>query len=206
MQRLLISGMDGRMGQEVLRLAAEHGFEAKCFAPGMAGDLIVDFSHPARLEALLVSPLPLVIGTTGYTEEQLRRIREAAKARPIFQAANFSPGMYVLEQLGALARRMLPEAQLMLIECHHAAKKDAPSGTALRLAERLGLPVEAINVLRGGTVRGVHELVFLGQEEHITLTHTAESRAVFARGALQAARWLMDQPPGYYTMADWMDG
>lgn len=206
MQRLLISGMDGRMGQEVLRLAAEHGFEAKCFAPGMAGDLIVDFSHPARLEALLVSPLPLVIGTTGYTEEQLRRIREAAKARPIFQAENFSPGMYVLEQLGVLARTMLLEAQLMLIECHHAGKKDAPSGTALRLAERLGMSMEAINVLRGGTVCGVHELVFLDQEEHITLTHTAESRAVFARGALQAARWLMDQPPGYYTMADWMDG
>ena len=202
MNRLLISGIDGRMGREVARLCPDYGFAPRPFVPEAQGAVIVDFSHPDCLDGLLESPLPLVIGTTGYTAEQAARIREAARARPVFQAANFSPGVYALGAAVRAARRMLPDWDVSLIERHHIRKQDSPSGTALDLARRIGLKKEQILSVRGGTVRGVHELTFYGPEETLLLIHAAESRAVFAHGALRAARWLIGQSPGMYGMKE----
>ena len=200
MKTLLISGFDGRMGRETARLAAEYGFAAVPFAANAAGDVIVDFSHPDCLRALLASPLPLVIGTTGFSAEQQRAIEAAADARPIFQAANFSPGVFALNRLSQTAKALLPGWDTALIERHHAGKRDLPSGTALRLAE--ALQTDHVLSVRAGTVRGVHEAGFYGPDESLLLIHAAESRAVFARGAINAAKWLLRQKNGLYHMED----
>lgn len=200
MKTLMISGYSGRMGQACARLAPEYGFAPREYAPGAAGDALLDFSHPDCLDSVLACPLPLVIGTTGYTEAQTESIRRAAAERPILMSANFSPGVYALGELSEKAQRLLPDWEVFLIEKHHAAKRDAPSGTARMLAERLG--AGQVFSLRGGTVRGVHELDLLGPEESLTLTHTAESRAAFAHGALRGAAWLLGQGPGLYGMRD----
>ena len=202
MKTLLISGISGRMGREIRQLAASYGFASRTFTPSASGDVIVDFSHPDCLDSLLSSALPLVIGTTGYTAAQQRAIEAAAGARPIFQAANFSPGVFALNRLARQAKAMLPDWDVCLIERHHAQKRDIPSGTGLALAR--ALQTENVLSVRGGTVCGVHEAGLYGPEEHLLLTHTAESRAVFARGALKAAAWLTDQPCGLYHMEDIM--
>ncbi|MBQ9299069.1 MAG: hypothetical protein IJ214_01015 [Clostridia bacterium] len=198
MKKLLISGFDGRMGQQTARLAPDYGFDARPFSLGEPGDVIIDFSHPDCLDALLKANIPLVIGTTGHTQAQRQRIAKAAASRPIFQAANFSPGIYALQAAAKAVKALLPDWDTSLIERHHARKRDRPSGTALRLAQTL----EAGQVLsvRAGTVRGIHELAFYGPEESISLLHTAESRAVFAHGALRAALWLTEQENGLYGM------
>ena len=200
MKTLLISGFSGRMGQAAASFAPEYGFAPRDFEIEKAGDLLMDFSHPDCLADVLACPLPLVIGTTGYREEQTRAIRQAAESRPIFWAANFSPGIHMLKTLAELARGLLPDWQISLVETHHAKKRDAPGGTARMLAENL--QITSVHSIRGGTVPGIHEIGFYGPEEHLTLTHTAESRAVFARGALKAAAWLMDKGPGLYCMSD----
>lgn len=203
MRRLLISGLDGRMGSLAASLAQEYGFEPRAFAPDATGDVILDFSHPDCLEALLRSHLPLVIGTTGFSDAQQQAIRQAAERRPILQSANFSRGVCVLQQLIRQARHALPDWQASLVERHHAAKQDQPSGTALALAGSIGLPPREIHAIRAGTIRGAHELTFYGLGETLTLLHCAESREIFARGALQAAQWLLEQGAGLYGMEDW---
>ncbi|MBQ9197287.1 MAG: 4-hydroxy-tetrahydrodipicolinate reductase [Clostridia bacterium] len=202
MKTLLISGYDGRMGQETVRLAASYGFDAQPFNPDAPGDVIIDFSHPDLLPSLLKGGLPLVIGTTGFSPIQRQAIQNAAAARPIFLAANFSPGIWVLQRLAAMAGELLPGWDAALIERHHAKKQDSPSGTALQLAEQAN--IHQVCSIRGGTVRGIHELSFLGPEESLALIHTAESRAVFAHGALRVACWLLDRPNGLYGMDDLM--
>lgn len=198
MKILLISGFSGRMGQEIARLAPEYGFLPREYQAGMPGDALMDFSHPDCLQDVLAYPLPLIIGTTGYSEEHLLAIKAAAKKRPVFLAANFSPGIFALEALAQTARALLPEWDVSLTETHHTAKRDMPSGTARTMAERL--QIDQVLSVRGGTVRGIHEIGLYGPEEHITLTHIAESRAVFAHGALKAAKWIMDKAPGLYGM------
>lgn len=200
MKILLISGFDGRMGQECARLAADFGFSPQPFEPNAAGDLLLDFSHPDCLDAVLACPLPLVIGTTGYSAGQTDAIRKAAETRPVFLSANFSPGVYALGLLAEQARRLLPDWDIAIIEKHHAAKRDIPSGTAQALSARL--QTDRVLSIRGGTVRGVHEIGLYGPEESLTLTHAAESRALFARGALRAAKWLTEKGPGLYGMRD----
>ena len=200
MKTLLISGFDGRMGQECARLAPEYGFLPLAYQVGRVGDALLDFSHPDCLPHVLACPLPLIIGTTGYTAFQQEAIRQAAKSRPVFQAANFSPGVYILGLLAEKAKDLLPDWDISLTELHHASKADKPSGTALHLAEHL--QIDQVLSIRGGTARGTHAIGFYGPEEHLTLTHTAESRAVFAHGALKAANWVMDQGAGFYEMND----
>ena len=204
MKTLLICGMEGRMGSETARLAPAHGFTPRPFRPGASGAAIIDFSHPDSLEGLLAAGLPLVIGTTGHTQAQQESIRRRSRTLPIFQSANFSMGIYAMTQLACLARRLLPQWELSLTEVHHAGKKDAPSGTALALSEVLSLAPERILSIRAGTVRGIHALGLYGREEHLLLTHTAEGRAAFAHGALQAASWLICHKSGLYGMADLM--
>ena len=192
-------------------------------------DVLIDFSSAKALEGLLAfglaRKLPMVICTTGFTPEQLEKIEDAAKAVPVLRSANMSLGVNAIAKLVAEAARILYPAgfDIEVMEMHHRRKIDAPSGTALLLAdsvnEALGgdmdyvygradrheaRPTKEIGIssLRGGTVVGEHEVVFAGQDEVIRITHSAFSRAIFAKGAVAAARFLCGKEPGLYTMPD----
>jgi len=193
------------------------------------GDAVIDFSHPAALEGLLdfcmVHKLPVVLATTGYSEEQLARIGEVARSIPVFRSANMSLGVNVLLDLIKRAAALLGEDfDVEIEERHHRRKLDAPSGTALMLAEAAAsaLPYEAeyvydrhgvrkprdrreigISSLRGGTIVGDHTVVFAGRDEVIEISHHAASREVFAAGAVKAAKFLSGVgAPGLYDMSD----
>ncbi len=185
---------------------------------------IIDFSRPEGLSAILryatEHHLPVVLAATGYNEEDLAAIRAAAKDIPIFRSANMSLGVYVLRTLARQAARLLPSFDIEIIEKHHNQKIDAPSGTALMLYDAVSNPDTApvfgrngrtqkrekneigIHAIRGGTVPGEHEVGFYGPSEIVTLSHSAQDRSIFARGALQAARFLAQQQPGEYSMDD----
>lgn len=193
-------------------------------------DVIIDFSRPACLPGLLeyaqAHRLPAVLAATGYPPEAMAAIREAARHIPLFQSANMSLGIHVLKKLVAQAAALLGESfDVEIVETHHNQKADAPSGTALALYHTLesvyGPPREQVNgrsgpackrkpqeigihALRGGTVPGIHEVGFYGADEIITLTHTAQSRDIFALGALKAAAFLLNQPAGLYGMDELM--
>lgn len=191
-------------------------------------DAVIDFSHPAALGPLLEfctqRRLPVVLATTGYDQEQLTQIDEAAKAIPIFRSANMSLGVNVLLDLVRRAAALLGEDfDVEITERHHRRKLDAPSGTALMLADAASsaLPYEAsfvydrhsvrkprdareigISSLRGGTIVGDHSVVFAGRDEVIELSHHAASREVFAVGAVKAAKFLAGvDAPGLYDMS-----
>lgn len=191
-------------------------------------EVVIDFSTPHLLEDLLqylrANGLPGVLCTSGYSAEQLRQIADAAQQVPLFQSTNMSRGVYALRALAALAVRMLPGYDIEIIEKHHSKKADSPSGTALTLLSAVRQensrvvygregelpPREAgeigIHAVRGGTVTGEHEVGFYGNNEVILLSHQAQSRGVFAVGALAAARWLLGKGPGLYGMKDLMEG
>ena len=177
--------------------------------PRVEGAMVVDFSLPAAMDDLLAFCLkngyPLLSGTTGLTPDQHIRLQETGETIPLLWAPNFSLGVAVLRRLAGEAARLLgSDYSIHLIETHHAAKKDAPSGTALLLVEALhqagGEPT--VQSMRGGTVPGTHELHFLGPGESLEFTHRAEGRTLFARGAVRALGWLSSQPPGRYRMED----
>ncbi len=245
---LVISGCNGRMGRVLEELCAaapdlqiKAGFdilgpsdrEFPVFANPAEfqeeADVVVDFSHPAALTALLAfcvrRGIPAVLATTGYSDEQLVEIEAAATAIPLFRSANFSLGINVLKALARQAAVLLGEDfDIEIVERHHNKKVDAPSGTALLLADAISeaLPYEpeyvydrhsvrrprdrreiGIAALRGGTIAGDHEILFAGRDEVIELRHSAQSREVFASGALKAARFLAQcQAPGLYDMED----
>ncbi len=186
--------------------------------------VIVDFSRPEGLSALLsyarAHRLPVVLAATGYNEEDAAAIAQAAKEIPIFRSANLSLGVYVLKTLARQAARLLPDFDIEIIEKHHNQKIDAPSGTALMLYDAVSqpgaLPVFGrngrtqkrekneigIHAIRGGTVPGEHEVGFYGPSEVVTVSHSAQDRSIFARGALRAARFVASQQPGEYSMDD----
>ena len=186
--------------------------------------VIVDFSRPEGLSALLsyarAHRLPVVLAATGYNEEDAAAIAQAAKEIPIFRSANLSLGVYVLKTLTRQAARLLPDFDIEIIEKHHNQKIDAPSGTALMLYDAVSqpgaLPVFGrngrtqkrekneigIHAVRGGTVPGEHEVGFYGPSEVVTVSHSAQDRSIFARGALRAARFVASQQPGEYSMDD----
>ena len=170
MTGLLLFGAEGRMGREVAALAAQYGFTL-----GEKAEAAIDFSHPdaldAVLDAVLARGIPLVSGTTGYSLAQQQQIHAAAQRVPILRSANFSLGAAVMARLLAQAASSLPGWDGALIERHHAGKVDAPSGTAIALAQAMALPREGILSVRGGTVRGLHEAGFYGPEEHLTIVH-----------------------------------
>lgn len=172
-------------------------------------DLFIDVSAPQglsqTLKAALKTHTPLVLGTTGFSKESFQRIQDAASQIPLFYAPNFSLGMALLQKLTAETARCFSfPSDIDLIESHHAQKKDAPSGSALWLKETIQKerPQASLSIhsLRSGSLIGEHTLHFNTEEERITLTHTAHSKKAFARGALQAALFLKQQPPGFYTM------
>ena len=193
-------------------------------------DVVVDFSTPeATLSAIEICRQQrkgVVIGTTGFTPEQRQQIEAAAKEIPICQSANFSVGVNVVLKLLQQAAQVLgDEYDVEIIEAHHRAKVDSPSGTALRMGEvvarALGRDLRANAVygregntgardrkaigfatVRGGDVIGDHTVLFLGEGERVEISHKASNRSNFALGALRAAQWLQDKPPGLYDMQD----
>lgn len=200
-----------------------------CFADVATDfDVVVDFSVPsASMDALnycVENHKPIVLCTTGFSPEQISQIADAASRIPVFRSANMSVGINLLCALAKQAARMLGGTfDIEIVETHHNRKIDSPSGTAAMLAEAVAEaspdekqlvygrhdknhrrePSEiGIHSLRGGTVVGEHELLFLGQDEVISLKHQAQSKAVFAAGALRAAAFLHGKDPGLYDMND----
>ena len=226
--RLSLFAPNGRMGRAIAAAVAEDpGFAIDADH----GDVLVDFSSPTGLHASLdravAGGIPILVGTTGLDDFAARRIGAAAKDIAVLQAANTSLGVALLSDLVERAAKVLgPEWDIEILEMHHRLKADAPSGTALALgdaaargretkmkAERgrdgTGLKREegAIGFasLRGGTVAGDHDVIFAGPEERLILSHRAENRQIFARGALAAARFLVGKAAGVYTMRDVVD-
>ena len=193
-------------------------------------DAMVDFSSPVALEgnihAAIGAGIPLVIGTTGLEEAHHTAIDNAARVVPILQTGNTSLGVTLLAHLvKEAASRLGPDWDIEIVEMHHRMKVDAPSGTALLLGEAAaeGRGVDIYDnmesgrhghtgarrpgaigfaALRGGTVAGEHSVILAGEQERLTLSHSAENRLIFARGALKAAEWLIGRPAGRYTMQD----
>ncbi len=185
------------LGKQPLGLLIET--EAKEQLP----DLFIDVSLRDGLKRRLACGRPMVIGTTGLSQEDWSLLREEAKRVPIFYASNFSLGMALLKKMAADLARLFP-GEVHIEETHHEKKKDAPSGSALSLAGaiekvRPGRKV-AITSVRLGEVVGEHVLKFTADEENIELSHEARSRRVFALGALEAAKFLLGKPPGLYGM------
>lgn len=194
-------------------------------------DVVVDFSHAeatvANCRLAAAKGRPFVTGVTGLADEQVSSLRECAKQIPVVHAPNFSVGVSVLCRLVAEAARLLgPQYDIEVVETHHRLKKDAPSGTAVRLVDvikqatgrtsttygRQGMvgakPEGEIGVssIRTGSVVGEHTVVFGGTGERLELTHKAESRAAFATGVLAAVRFVSGRRPGFYTLEDILAG
>ena len=194
-----------------------------------AADVIVDFSAPAATEALceavLKNPKPIVVATTGFTPHQQNLLAEVAKVAPVLYSTNMPVGIALLKQLVRDVSSKLKDFDIEIVEMHHRHKVDAPSGTALTLAEFAaegrGLDLDKVRVsgrdgqigprtkdeiavmaLRGGDIVGRHTVGFYNDGEYIELGHTATSRETFSKGALRAAKWLVDQKPGMYSIND----
>jgi len=252
---VIIMGAGGRMGSTLMRLAREDrelklvgaveksdrledlkggdliaNSDPKAVFSSFPEAVVVDFSHPQAtvdtVRAAEAQGNPVVVGTTGFDEAQKEVLQEAAYSIPLFMAPNMSVGINVLlEFLPKLAALLGPDYDLEISEIHHKHKKDAPSGTAVKLAESLAelrgwdneslryarqgmigeRPEEEIGVqtIRGGDVVGEHTVYFLGPGERIDLTHRVYSRDTFAQGALRAAKWLSGKSSGrIYSMSD----
>jgi len=236
--RLLVHGAAGRLGAMIVKVAQSQSDLAVKGATRedpvdkliTSTDVVIDVSAPAA--TIVVARLcaenekPLVVGTTGHTQEQIDALHLVSQRCPVLLAPNFSLGVNLLFWLGeTVATKLGEDFDVEIVELHHRLKKDAPSGTAKRLAEliaearqlsyvqnarhgRKGLvgerPVDEIGVhaVRGGDIIGEHTVLFAGLGERLELTHKASSRETFARGAIQAARWIHGRSPGIYEMRD----
>jgi 4-hydroxy-tetrahydrodipicolinate reductase len=223
--RISLFAPNGRMGKAIAAAVAENpGFELD----QDHGDVLVDFSAPAALrsslERALSAGISLLVGTTGLDETAELQIARASEQIAVLRAPNTSVGVALLADLVERAARVLgPDWDIEITETHHRMKADAPSGTALLLGEAAArgrqteLKSEAgrngsaqkreegavgFASLRGGTVAGDHDVLFLGPEERLVLSHRAERRLIFARGALAGARFLVGKPAGLYSMRD----
>ncbi len=254
MIRVILHGCNGRMGQVITNLAAQDpeitiaagvdvndsvrnaypvfGSLAEC---DVEADVVVDFASAAAVDALLdacvLRGLPCVVCTTGLSQAQLAHVQEAAKQVAILRSANMSLGINLLMKLLKEAAPILADAgfDIEVVEKHHNQKLDAPSGTAIALADAVNeaFPEEdryeyvydrsgrrekrpkkeiGISAVRAGSIVGCHDVIFAGADEVITFSHTAYSRALFGKGALQAAKFLAGRPAGLYSMANVIDG
>jgi 4-hydroxy-tetrahydrodipicolinate reductase len=217
--RALLIGAAGRMGKTVLDLAQsdrEIEIAAQCdlgdpIEPAMKNcDVAIDFSQADSINEICRAASQhaksLVIGTTGHSQQQRKTIEETAHSVPIVLASNFSVGVNVLFWLTQKAAELFgSDFNPEIVETHHTMKKDAPSGTAKTLTEILKgvrsseIPIQSI---REGEVVGEHTVIFKGPGESLELTHRAANRGIFARGALRAAKWIINKPPGLYSMQD----
>jgi 4-hydroxy-tetrahydrodipicolinate reductase len=248
MTRVAVNGVTGQMGGAVIEAATDSevvvGFATSDVAnvdgipvvnPGDSAaalreydvDVVVDFAVPEGTltvaEACVDAGVPMVVGTTGFDEDGMARLKDASETIPLLKAANFSQGIQVLQRLVREAVGTLDEYDLELMETHHNRKVDAPSGTANSILdviqeERDVEPVygreghapredDEIGVFarRAGDVRGEHELILAGNDEVLSLSHRAEDRGVFAAGALDAATWLVGRDAGWYAFGDVVD-
>lgn len=247
MVKILISGIFGHMGRNVLELVNADA-ETECIGGvdlksgnienvpvydsfekvQKKPDTVIDFSSAANLDNLLnyakKTGCALVLAATGYSDAQLKQIEKAAESIPVFKTANLSVGINLLQKLVKEAAEFLGESfDVEIIEKHHNLKKDAPSGTAYMLAESVneafggskvyvygregmvGARKKAevgIHAVRGGTIVGEHEVMFAGEDEIITISHSARSKKVFAAGAVKAAKFMCGKPAGKYDMKD----
>lgn len=245
MTKILICGIGGKMGENLIKLTdGDEQAEIICGVDLHAHDIgvpvyksfdevkekpdvIIDFSSPAALKAELdwavKNNCPVVLASTGYSADDLKLIDETAKRIAVFKTGNFSLGINLLVKLVKKAAETLGDGfDIEIIERHHNQKVDAPSGTALMLAESARSAFEdgkpllngrdgivgkrgkeiGLHAVRGGTIVGEHEVMFAGEDEIITLSHSARSKKVFAVGAIRAAKWLVGKPAGKYDMND----
>lgn len=246
--RILLVGCNGRMGQAMaMRVKDEPGMEIVAGVDVVqdktnsfkvysdlseiteSPDVVVDFSHISLTEALLefciANKLPLLLCTTGVAGDLDRKISEAAKTIPLFRSFNMSLGISLLQALVRQAAKVLGDTyDIEIIEKHHNAKLDAPSGTAIMIAQAAASALSfepqyvydrtgelkkrdhheiGIHSIRGGTIVGEHEAMFIGPNEVLTISHSAGSRELFVNGAVKAAAFLLVHPtPGLYTMDD----
>lgn len=190
-------------------------------------DVIIDFSNPASLDGLLeyclATGTPIVVASTGYSDEQIQKIKNAAQQIPVFFTFNMSLGINLLVELAKKAASVLGnQFDIEIVEKHHNQKIDAPSGTAIMLANAINETLDnskhyvydrhsrrqkrekseiGMHAIRGGTIVGEHDVIFAGHDEVITLSHSATSKTVFAEGSINAAVFLKDQPAGLYDMS-----
>lgn len=192
-------------------------------------DVIIDFSNPANLDMIISyvekTKKPVVFATTGYSDEQLEKIANLAKIAPVLRSANFSLGVILLNRLVKEVTPVLADTfDIEIVEAHHNKKKDAPSGTAMMLLKsaqeatgyeanfgREGVEPRVkneigVHAIRGGTIVGEHQVLYCGEDEILTLSHSAHSKKIFANGAIKAAKWLCQKQPGYYDMEDVLFG
>ncbi len=247
MIKAIMHGCNGAMGQVISSLAEADGemeivagvdlnTERKNGYPVYASleecpraDVIIDFASAKAVDHLLdycaATGTPVVLCTTGLSEEQIRRVEETAEKAAVLRSANMSLGINLLLKLVKEAARVLAAADfdIEILEKHHNRKLDAPSGTALALADSINEAMESqyhyvydrssrrqkrdpkeigIQSVRGGSIVGEHDVIFAGQDEVITISHTAYSRAIFAKGAVAAAKFLAGKTSGLYDMAD----
>ena len=247
MIRIILHGCSGRMGHIITEICqndreTEIVAGVDVFGEAYAGypvyrylqqcpeaDVIIDFSTAAAIDELLSyyeeKKIPAVVCTTGLSEEQTGALRRVSEKTAVLKSANMSVGINLLEALIAEAAPKLAAAgfDIEIVEKHHNTKVDAPSGTALALADaanaalgneyeyvydrtvrRQKRPVKEIGIsaVRGGTIVGDHDVIFAGQDEVITFSHRAYSRAVFGKGAVEAAKFLAGKKSGFYTMSD----
>ena len=248
MVKIIMHGCNGAMGQVITKLAAEDkdaeitaGIDrvdnrenpypvfTSCDAGDVEADVIVDFSVAQAVDGVLAYALkrkmPLVLCTTGLSEKQLEDVKTASAQIPILRSANMSLGVNTVFKLAAAAAKILGEVgyDIEIVEKHHNKKMDAPSGTALAIADAINEAMDdrytykldrsaerarreaneiGIQAVRGGTIVGEHEVLFCGPDEVIEIKHTAYSKAIFGKGAIQAAQFLKGKKPGMYQMGD----
>ena len=248
MTRVIMNGCNGKMGQCITGICAQDpeiaivagidtydGIENEYpVFPSLAdctveADVIIDFSNAKAVDALLdycvIKQMPVVLCTTGLSEEQLNKVEKTYEKVAVLKSANMSLGINTLLELLKKAALVFAPAgfDMEIVEKHHNQKLDAPSGTALALADSMNEALDqaytykydrsqerkkrdqyeiGISAVRGGNIVGEHEVIFAGQDEVIEFKHTAYSKAVFAKGAVEAAKFLAGKPAGHYEMAD----
>lgn len=247
MTNIILSGCNGKMGQVIARLLSSD--EDACVVFGcdintemknsfpvyskiddadIKGDAVIDFSHPSNFEAVAGycrrTHTPLVMATTGLSDEQKAEIAELSKEVAVFYSANMSLGVNLLISLVKKAAEVLGDSfDIEITEKHHNLKIDAPSGTALMIADEISSSLKekpeyvydrhsvrkrrskreiGIHSVRGGTIVGEHEVIFAGNDEIIEIKHTAASKEIFASGSIKAAKFLKGRKPGLYDMND----
>ena len=219
--KIAINGACGRMGQAVAKAAADAGVEVAALidvvkAPGVTRslqkkvDALVDFSTPEaaleRLAECVKTKTPAIICTTGFSDAQKAQIAAAAKKIPIIYSSNMSVGVNLLfKRVPEIARTLGDAYDIDIIETHHRFKKDAPSGTAKTLAERIESATGRkpnVHAVRSGDVVGEHRIVFGTLGDSIEIIHRASTRDIFAKGSIEAAKWASAAKPGLYTMLD----
>ena len=252
MTRIIMHGCNGRMGQFITRLAEketdmeivagvdvsnhiqnEYPVFSSIADCDVEADVVIDFASAKAVDALLdycvAKKLSCVLCTTGLSGEQLKKVKEASRETAVLKSANMSMGINLLLKLLREAAPVLAAAgfDIEIVEKHHNQKLDAPSGTAVALADAVNGALDnayeyvydrsarrevrpqkeiGISAVRGGTIVGDHDVIFAGTDEVITFSHRAYSREVFAKGALLAAKFLAGKPAGYYDMSDVIEG